>query len=52
MKLGILALWHEVTERGVVRQGTANMVKKYMPDEFDALVAQPLPATLEGKEEK
>jgi hypothetical protein len=37
-KLGVLALWHEVIERKTVRQSTADVVKKYMPDEFDRLV--------------
>lgn len=45
MKLGILALWHEVTERHIVRQSTIALVKMYMPDEFDNLVAQPEPTT-------
>jgi len=49
MKLGILALWHEVTERRTVRQSTVNMVKMYMPDEFDSLVKQPMPTTEEKR---
>ena len=49
MKLGILALWHEVTERRTVRQSTAALVKMYMPDEFDNLIAQPEPAPSKRK---
>lgn len=50
-KLGTVALWSLLTKRKVIKANdqTFDLIKTYATEQFNHLVKQPLPATMEVK---
>jgi hypothetical protein len=50
-RLATIALWHLFTNRKVIKLNdpTMALIEKYAPDQFNHLMKQPLPTTMEAK---